>query len=669
MDEEEQTPLISPTEQSASWKKWFMDSYQSISPKLLLSASALIILVIGYFLTYFWILPIQIQAAINGQGTLIRSVSIVSISPPVVDVELLIPIKDQGPVDVEVRVGELIGYSAPFTGDVPGTFGEIPIGGFDFPTIIVPASASTVEVNTTFHIKHLDRAWLSWFLRSGVKHGFPDVTRINLYGFPKVHIPALLATWPTKLTKNYYLELNKKPDTQPFNFTATEVEYESKNTPKGLQYIVSLTAGFTNSFPFSITPIVGQINFWVYYKGVPVLNIFTTAETDLRIEHGRNAKPIHILSKPEYGNELMELVGEISEGPANVTIKDISIKGNVQFIWIQDILDGLVIDITIPAIEDEYRDFVNVLSLPPLKQCETSLRDVYMIFNLVRNLTSTEHGAPYWNNPTSSVDWCEVNYSVTSYVAEYYNSISSVAMILVGLVGVYLHPWVESRFKVAFLTTSIVGLGSVAFHGTLSQLTQAFDEVPMLYSALAFLYITLNQRFPMKLHTRNMLALVLMSHAVITTYLVTAFEGKWQFLVFHLSFGSAEFYTIYQLVRIYRKHVHLQFHNRAFTRTFELGMLFYFSGFVFWLTDMLGCEYINPAYSTSKLSINPQFHAWWHISVSTGLYFISVFVIYDRLQSRIGASQPEIRYFAYMIPYVSLKRVINSETKTLYNTF
>lgn len=76
------------------------------------------------------------------------------------------------------------------------------------------------------------------------------------------------------------------------------------------------------------------------------------------------------------------------------------------------------------------------------------------------------HG--FWGKPTSTVDWCEINYSWTFYIAEFFNTFSSLAMVVVGLIGLALH-WrhFEKSIRFMFSSIAVVGIGSAAFHGTL----------------------------------------------------------------------------------------------------------------------------------------------------------------------------------------------------------
>lgn len=96
----------------------------------------------------------------------------------------------------------------------------------------------------------------------------------------------------------------------------------------------------------------------------------------------------------------------------------------------------------------------------------------------------------YWEGyrgwAPSTVEWCEVNYELCSWIAEFWNSFSSLAIIAAGIVGVVLshrHGQGELRFVLAYLAIIGVGIGSLLFHMTLLRPMQILDEVPMIYAA------------------------------------------------------------------------------------------------------------------------------------------------------------------------------------------
>jgi hypothetical protein len=87
----------------------------------------------------------------------------------------------------------------------------------------------------------------------------------------------------------------------------------------------------------------------------------------------------------------------------------------------------------------------------------------------------------YWGPKTSTVNWCEADYTVTVYVAEFTNTISSLVIVCNGLYGIYRHyGHVEIRYIWAFAGFIVVGFGSAAFHGTLWRSMQLMDELPMV---------------------------------------------------------------------------------------------------------------------------------------------------------------------------------------------
>lgn len=77
--------------------------------------------------------------------------------------------------------------------------------------------------------------------------------------------------------------------------------------------------------------------------------------------------------------------------------------------------------------------------------------------------------AGYWGPITANYDWCEENYKYTPYVAEFFNTLTSFSVALAGVLFTRLS--VRHQYGVSFLLAGIglavVGIGSIAFHGTL----------------------------------------------------------------------------------------------------------------------------------------------------------------------------------------------------------
>ena len=105
-------------------------------------------------------------------------------------------------------------------------------------------------------------------------------------------------------------------------------------------------------------------------------------------------------------------------------------------------------------------------------------------------MAPTAEIAGFWGTPTSTVDFCEPNYAVSHFVAEFWNAVTSIPIALVGLSGMVLSRRQQlgaEQFS-CYAVVCIVGLGSIAFHATLMRTGQVLDEVPMLWVSLTLIY-------------------------------------------------------------------------------------------------------------------------------------------------------------------------------------
>jgi dihydroceramidase len=76
-----------------------------------------------------------------------------------------------------------------------------------------------------------------------------------------------------------------------------------------------------------------------------------------------------------------------------------------------------------------------------------------------------------------------LNYEVSDYIVEFWNTMSSLSFVVIGLLNLFLLRALKGTAKEIWISILyiIVGLGSAAFHGTLKFTYQLWDEIPMVW--------------------------------------------------------------------------------------------------------------------------------------------------------------------------------------------
>lgn len=184
--------------------------------------------------------------------------------------------------------------------------------------------------------------------------------------------------------------------------------------------------------------------------------------------------------------------------------------------------------------------------------------------------------SPYWGHSDASIQWCEKDYHVSPYVAEFWNTLSSLPIALFGLLGwiaAKKHAQAEMRFDLAFFGLFIVGLGSTAFHATMRRYAQSMDELPMMWACTMLLWNAVDFRPPAdmkvtkdgpvglawtyRLKTKLILAFTLFFSTIIYFYIPGLF------LIFFIAYSSTlvsfNVIMVYQLFfgkKAHRKNLH-----------------------------------------------------------------------------------------------------------------
>ncbi len=214
----------------------------------------------------------------------------------------------------------------------------------------------------------------------------------------------------------------------------------------------------------------------------------------------------------------------------------------------------------------------------------------------------------YWSPSTSSIDWCERNYVITEYIAEFWNCLSSFVMcIFAGILlirGYYYG--IENRFLLLSLSFGLVGFGSAYFHGTLTHLGQMTDELPMVYSMIVWWFILFRMDSLSKLKTKISSLDVFILFGIFYGLLWTYVHSLQTFiLVFQLHFTLMVVGGILRLIYLYHK---IQYHTRSILYLVMVYVGLLMPATICWIIDQQLCERFN-----SKDSFNPQLHAWWHV--------------------------------------------------------
>ena len=240
----------------------------------------------------------------------------------------------------------------------------------------------------------------------------------------------------------------------------------------------------------------------------------------------------------------------------------------------------------------------------------------------------------FWGVPTASIDWCEQNYAVVPWVAEFWNTLSSLAMVGAGTLGVSTRRFAPG-VRVAFALLVGVGLGSVAFHGTLRFGLQMLDELPMLYLVTWLVWLLVETGPTRRLGRWFPAALV--AYVLLATAGTTLNRGHAQFLAFHLSFGALEIFCLLRLAWLA-----LRPENAPVRRLFALGLLSYVAGIAVWFVDLKDCRLVSVTLPAHGIP-NPQLHAWWHVLVSLGFFLLLEVLSFDRQRRAISGTQYETR--------------------------
>ena len=190
-----------------------------------------------------------------------------------------------------------------------------------------------------------------------------------------------------------------------------------------------------------------------------------------------------------------------------------------------------------------------------------------------------------WGISDTSVSFCENKYEESKYIAEFYNTISSLSYMIVA------YPFLRTEIKRIAWSCMGVGMGSILLHGTGRYYGQWVDEISML------LYGHTTLRYLDKTHP-NIFPLILFAY-------LTHWRHFYVFLVIFVSFQI--------------KILKINWERKRKKNTI-LYVLFFMIGFICWGLDQMKCT------SLEKYKL----HAFWHISTSLSMLINMIGLLKDQ---------------------------------------
>ena len=271
----------------------------------------------------------------------------------------------------------------------------------------------------------------------------------------------------------------------------------------------------------------------------------------------------------------------------------------------------------------------------------------------IQNLFQDNTWSAWFSPESSPIDWCEDNYAVSSHIAEFTNTFSNLAFVIIPILCINQSLWksfgahVSAGIYVLLFILAVVGVASAYFHATLSLFGQMLDEVSIAW------ILCISYNFLMPNHYRPSFFYGLVSH-VLTSLVAVVLTVSW------FAYPIINAYCLFLVGIPSILMLRTEVFYRKLPVTQRLGkMCLYLALFSIgiWMVDQFMCGFLK------SLSI-PGLHSIWHINIAISSYLaITVFGFWKAYYDNPGCN-PSIRYWpgeSWGMPYVFCKK--DSRTK------
>ncbi|RAK75914.1 ceramidase [Aspergillus fijiensis CBS 313.89] len=227
---------------------------------------------------------------------------------------------------------------------------------------------------------------------------------------------------------------------------------------------------------------------------------------------------------------------------------------------------------------------------------------------------------PFWGPQTSYLNFCEEDYVVTRYVAEFINTCSSLIYILYGIYGLsQLRSKPSASFARAIPWFGLMGVGicSAGYHMTLKYHTQMSDELSMHLLTTPLVYRVLTFQVNPQWRRLIGIALALEFTTVMVVHMVMD-----EFLLHAVTFGAGALLIARRTMQIISHQIPNPVIKQKTRNIGRFGIFCFLFGYFAWLVDVWACNHLTRVRELvgAPVAFFLELHGWWHFFTAIGAY-------------------------------------------------
>lgn len=261
----------------------------------------------------------------------------------------------------------------------------------------------------------------------------------------------------------------------------------------------------------------------------------------------------------------------------------------------------------------------------------------------------------FWGVPTATIDWCEENYVVSSYVAEMVNTVTNAAFIC--LAGYSLLNVIQQRHETRFVLVALgfitVGFGSWMFHMSLLYEYQLLDELPMIYATCVPYWIVFS--YGKSAIDSAKVGLQISTFAVTLSVVYLNYRNP---SIHQTAYGILTGIVMLKSFFLVRKHVNDKAARKEMDHIMSLGLIYICIGYFLWNMDIHFCDMWRGARHAIGMPYGfvLEGHGWWHLLTGIGVYHYIVYLEYLRVFLIHKEAEYQINWSFKIVPHLDLKQ-------------